>query len=88
MPDNGFGWHSRATPATSDELVEAQERYYLHTIECFGPQRCMFESNFPVDKLSISYAVLWNALKKMVADLSADEKGALFQGTASRVYRI
>ena len=88
MPDNGFGWHSRATPATSDELVEAQKRYYLHTIECFGPERCMFESNFPVDKLSISYAVLWNALKKMVADLSADEKDALFQGTASRVYRI
>lgn len=88
MPDNGFGWHTRATPATSDELVEAQKRYYLHTIECFGPDRCMFESNFPVDKLSISYGVLWNALKKMVADLTSEEKDALFQGTASRVYRI
>jgi|TARA_Y100000310_G_scaffold295298_1_gene326506 predicted TIM-barrel fold metal-dependent hydrolase len=88
MPDNGFGWHSRATPATSDELVEAQQRYYLHTIECFGPERCMFESNFPVDKFSISYAILWNALKKMVADLSEAEKDELFRGTASRVYGI
>jgi predicted TIM-barrel fold metal-dependent hydrolase len=49
MPDNGFGWHEAAKPATSDELVAAQKRYYLHTIECFGVNRCMFESNFPVD---------------------------------------
>ena len=88
MPDNGFGWHSRATPATSDEFVEAQKPYYLHTIECFGPDRCMFESNFPVDKLSISYQVLWNGLKKIVADFSEDEKQAMFSGTASRIYRL
>ena len=59
-----------------------------HTIECFGVNRCMFESNFPVDKLSISYAVLWNAFKKMVADFSEDEKQALFYGTAAKVYRL
>ena len=88
MPDNGFGWNLRATPATSDELVAAQQRYYLHTIECFGPQRCMFESNFPVDKRSISYPVLWNALKKIVAGFSEDEKQAMFYGTAARVYRL
>jgi predicted TIM-barrel fold metal-dependent hydrolase len=48
----------------------------------------MFESNFPVDKLSISYAVLWNAFKKMVADFSEDEKNALFHDTAEKVYRL
>ena len=88
MPDNGFGWDQAAKPATSDDLVHAQQRYYLHVIECFGVERCMFESNFPVDKASISYAVLWNAFKKMVAPLSADEKHALFYGTAAKVYRL
>jgi len=88
MPDNGFGWHEADRPATSDELVAAQKRYYLHTIECFGPERCMFESNFPVDKLSISYPVLWNAFKKIVAGFSEDEKSALFYGTAAEVYTI
>lgn len=88
MPDNGFGWDVRETPPTSDEFAEAQRPYYLHTIECFGPERCMFESNFPVDKLSISYHVLWNGLKKIVADFNEDEKDAMFYGTAARVYRI
>jgi len=88
MPDNGFGWHEAARPASSDELVAAQKRYYLHTIEHFGVDRCMFESNFPVDKLSISYPVLWNAFKKMVADFSEDEKNALFYGTSAKVYRL
>jgi len=88
MPDNGFGWHEAAKPATSDQLVTAQKRYYLHTIECFGVNRCMFESNFPVDKLSISYAVLWNAFKKMVAGFSDGEKHMLFYGTADKVYRL
>ena len=53
MPDNGFGWHETSTPPDSDEFVAAQKRWYLHAIDCFGPKRCMFESNFPVDRLSI-----------------------------------
>ena len=88
MPDNGFGWNERATPPTSDEFVQAQQRYYLHAIECFGPNRCMFESNFPVDKWSISYPVLWNGLKKIVAGFAESEKDAMFYGTAARVYRL
>jgi predicted TIM-barrel fold metal-dependent hydrolase len=88
MPDNGFGWHERDRPPTSDEFAEAQRPYYLHAIECFGPERCMFESNFPVDKLSLSYHVLWNALKKIVAEFSEDEKYAMFYRTAARVYRL
>ena len=88
MPDNGFGWMGRELPPTSDELVATQSRYYLHMLDCFTPERCMFESNFPVDKLSISYPVLWNGFKKMVQDFSEDEKHALFEGTATRVYRL
>jgi predicted TIM-barrel fold metal-dependent hydrolase len=88
MPDNGFGWMGRDLPPSSDEFVEAQAPYYLHMIECFTPQRCMFESNFPVDRLSISYPVLWNGLKKIVADFSEDEKESLFRGTATEVYRL
>ncbi len=88
MPINGFGFHKRARPATSNEIVEVTGRYYQHVIECFGADRCMFESNFPVDKQSCSYAVLWNAFKKMVADASESEKSALFHDTATRVYRL
>jgi L-fuconolactonase len=88
MPDNGFGWMGREKPPGSDEFVEAQRRYYLHMIDCFGTERCMFESNFPVDKMSISYPVLWNGLKKIVQDFSEDEKEALFSGTATRIYRL
>ncbi len=88
MPVNGFGWHKRPKPATSDELVAATRDYYLHTIDKFGPQRCMFESNFPVDKASCSYAVLWNAFKKIAAGFTAEEKAAMFHGTAARAYRL
>ena len=88
MPDNGFGWDKNDNPPSSDEFQEAQHPYYLHAIECFGPDRCMFESNFPVDRLSVSYQVLWNGLKKIVTDFSEDEKDDLFYGTASRVYRV
>ena len=88
MPDNGFDWHLAERPPTSDEFVAAQGRYYHHMIECFGPERCMFESNFPVDRLSISYPVLWNALKKIASRYSESEQQALFSGTASNVYKL
>jgi len=88
MPNNGFGWHLKALPPSSDEFVSAQKKYYLHAIECFGPSRCMFESNFPVDRLSISYHVLWNGFKKIVADFSEDEKNMMFSTTATQVYNL
>ncbi len=88
MPINGFGWHKRETPATSDEVVAATGRYHLKAIELFGPERCMFESNFPVDKQSCSYPVLWNAFKKMAADFSASDKAWLFHDAAATAYRI
>src|SRR3546814_11071255 len=88
MAVNGFDWHKRDTPPTSDELVAATQDYYLHTIDAFGPDRCMFESNFPVDKLSCSYSTLWNAFKKMAKNFSPEEKAAMFPNTAQRVYRL
>jgi predicted TIM-barrel fold metal-dependent hydrolase len=88
MTINGFGWDKRNRPATSDELVTAQRKWYAHMIECFGPERCMFESNFPMDRQLISYPVLWNAFKKIAAPFSDTEKDALFQGTARRVYGL
>jgi predicted TIM-barrel fold metal-dependent hydrolase len=88
MPINGFGFHKRERPATSDELVAATADYYRHAIDCFGPDRCMFESNFPVDKQSCSYAVLWNSFKKLADGYATQEKSALFHDTAARVYRL
>ena len=88
MPDNGFGWSERDRPASSDEFVTAQARYYHHMIDCFGPDRCMFESNFPVDKRSISYNTLYNGLKKIAKDCSTEAKDQLFYGTAARIYGL
>ena len=88
MVVNGHGWHERDRPPTSDELLEANGNWYRHIIEAFGPRRCMFESNFPVDKLSCSYTVLWNQFKKLTRGFSADERAAMFHDTALRVYRL
>jgi predicted TIM-barrel fold metal-dependent hydrolase len=88
MPDNGFGWHTGARPPSSDEFVAAQGRYYLHVLDRFGADRCLFESNFPVDRLSLSYRTLGNAVKKMLHGATADERDAVFYGTATRVYRL
>ena len=88
MPINGFGFHKRALPVSSAEIVEATKDYYLHSIECFGVERCMFESNFPVDKRSCSYQVLWNAFKRLTSDFSENEKASLFHDTAAKVYRL
>ena len=88
MPDNGWGWHERDCPPTSDEFVQAQRDWYLHAIDCFGTERCMFESNFPVDRFSLSYNVYWNGVKKIVHDFSEADKSNLFSGTATRVYSL
>jgi predicted TIM-barrel fold metal-dependent hydrolase len=90
MPLNGFGFHKAERPPTSAQLVEATRDYYLHAIDGFGPARCMFESNFPVDRQSCSYAVLWNSFKRLCAGagVSAADKAALFHDTATRVYRL
>jgi len=88
MPINGYGFHRRERPATSAELVDATRDWYLHAIDCFRPERAMFESNFPVDKASCSYHVLWNSFKRLTTDFSASDKAMLFHDTAARVYRL
>ncbi len=88
MEINGFGWHERERPPTSQELMEATRPYYEYSIEQFGVDRCMFESNYPVDKVSCSYNVLWNSFKRLTADYSAEDKAKLFHDTAARVYRL
>jgi len=88
MVVNGYRWHERKQPPTSDELLAANRDWYLYMIDRFGPARCMFESNFPVDKLSCSYRVLWNQFKKLTKGFSAGERSAMFHDTAMRVYRL
>jgi len=88
MEVNGFGWHLKPRPPGSAKLMAATRHYYDYTIERFGVDRCMFESNFPVDKLTCGYGVLWNSFKRLVADYSADEKAKLFHDTATRIYRL
>lgn len=88
MDYSGFGWHENPKPPTSAKLCDATKRYYETAIEHFGPDRCMFESNFPVDKISCSYPVLWNAFKRMTQDYSAAERAKLFHDTAARIYRL
>jgi len=83
-----FDFHLRATPPTSQEIAQGWMPWIEPCIEAFGAQRCMFESNFPVDKITSSYAVLWNAFKRMATGASATERAALFSGTARRVYRL
>jgi predicted TIM-barrel fold metal-dependent hydrolase len=88
MPRCGFDWHERATPPNSAELAEAMAPYYLYCIEQFGADRCMFESNFPVDKESYSYTVMWNAFKRICEGFTPQERGALFHDTAAKAYRL
>jgi predicted TIM-barrel fold metal-dependent hydrolase len=88
MTRYGLGFEDRPEPPTSDELVAAWGGPITFTIEQFGVDRCMFESNFPVDKASCSYVTLWNSFKKMTAAASAADKAALFHDTAARVYGV
>jgi L-fuconolactonase len=88
MPRLGFDWHTRARPIGSEELASSMAPIMSSCIEQFGPNRCMFESNFPVDKVSFSHPVLFNAFKRFSKSYSASERAALFHDTAARAYRI
>ncbi|HZM45293.1 MAG TPA: amidohydrolase family protein [Burkholderiales bacterium] len=84
----GFDWLTRSKPIGSEELAQTLAPLMHYCIEKFGPDRCMFESNFPVDKVSYAYTVVFNAFKRLSKDYSASERAALFHDTAARVYRI
>jgi L-fuconolactonase len=88
MPIFGSGWHHREGGATSEELASVWGEPIRWCIEQFGVERCMFESNFPVDRASCSYLVLWNAFKRIADQASPSEAAALFHDTATRTYRL
>ncbi|MDH0745187.1 amidohydrolase [Pseudomonas sp. GD03842] len=88
MRVNGFDLDQRASPPDSCTVAELWGPYLLRCIEIFGVERCMFESNFPVDKGMVSYGVLWNAFKRITAHFSEDEKNALFSRNAARTYKL
>ena len=88
MPRTGFDWHTRASPIGSEELAAAMAPYMNFCIEKFGPNRCMFESNFPVDKVSFSYHVMYNAFKRLSQGYSVNERTTMFHDTAVRTYRV
>lgn len=88
MRINGFGFEQGDLPPTSEALAAAWKPWMLTCIEAFGAGRCMFESNFPVDKGTCSYPVLWNAFKRIATGMSKEDKAMLFAGTAARVYRL
>jgi L-fuconolactonase len=88
VPNRGFGFDKKLKPPTSEEMVEAVNPYYQFAIEQFGPKRCMFESNFPADKASSSYTIIWNAFKIMTRQFTKTERAYMFKETANQVYRL
>ena len=88
MPRNGFDWHLRDTPIGSEELASQMSPFIEYCIEHFGTERAMFESNFPVDKVSFSYNVMYNAFKRLSKSYSADERAAMFHDNAAKIYRV
>lgn len=84
----GFDFAGQERPPHSQALAQAWAPYVMECVEAFGSGRCMFESNFPVDKGTASYVAIWNAFKRMTAALGADDRAALFSRTAARVYGI
>ncbi|GAB5101261.1 amidohydrolase family protein [Caballeronia sp. HLA56] len=88
MPVFGFGFAQASAPVSSDTLAQVLRPYFDCCIELFGAERCMVESNFPVDRIGYSYTVFLNALKKLSARLPADERRHFFLGTADRIYGL
>ncbi len=88
MPVNGFDYHTDERPPSSSRIAGDWKPWIEACIEMFGVRRCMFESNFPVDKGMCGYSVLWNAFKRIVAGATADEKAELFSKTAARFYSL
>jgi L-fuconolactonase len=85
---NAFDFHLQPLPPSSGEMADAWRPYVETCIEAFGTNRCMFESNFPVDKGACSYPVLFNAFKRLASGASTSEREDLFARTASRFYRL
>jgi L-fuconolactonase len=83
-----FDWLAMPAPPSSETLAGYWRPWIETAIELFGPERCLFESNFPVEKVGAGYRTLWNAFKRIASGASDDQKQALFAGTARRAYRL
>jgi len=88
MAVNGAKFHNNKFPPNSVQLSDVWKPWIYETIDMFGFDRCMFESNFPVDKGSCSYGALWNAFKILAKDMSDDEINKLFSKNAAKIYKI
>jgi L-fuconolactonase len=88
MALSGFGFEQCAQAPSSETLAKAWQPWVNTCIDLFGANRCMFESNFPVDKGSYSYVIGWNAMMRLSVGLTVAERTAIFLGTASRIYKI
>jgi len=88
MTMSGLGWHKREKPPGSSELATAMQPYFQVCAEYFGAKRCMFESNFPMERASCSYGILWNAFKRLAKDCSTTERSDLCHDVAARIYRL
>ena len=88
MPVLGWGYHLGESPPTAARVAEDLRPLVTHALEVFGPERCMFASNFPVDRVSLPYATLYGAYERLVADRTEAEQRRLFQGTAAQIYRL
>jgi predicted TIM-barrel fold metal-dependent hydrolase len=87
-PLSGERWDKRETKASSEEIAAAWGDEIRFAIDTFGPSRCLFESNFPIDKACFGYVEIWNAFKRLTADFSREEKLDLFHNSAARAYRL
>lgn len=88
MPLFGFGFEDNVQPACAYHLLDTWRPYLETCIAAFGTKRCMFESNFPVDKQSCSYVELWNAYKLFTRDYSLHERADLFYRSACATYNL
>ena len=84
----GFGWESGSRPPSSEVLAGAMAPFIDHCIACFGVERAMFESNFPMDKVSCAYGIMWNAFERVASRYSASVQDSLFHDNAVRFYRL
>ena len=84
----GWDFHTREIPPTSEELATAWRPYVEVCVDAFGVQRCVAESNFPADKVTCGYGILWNAMKRITHGFSATEKAGFYRDSAVRIYRL
>ena len=88
MPVVGWGYEHRDTPPTQEELLNTAGPLFDFVLQTFGVDRCMFASNFPMDKVSLSLSQLYQFYGALVAHYPEESRRKLFHDNAARIYRI